>query len=306
MLPSRSDNAPRAQRDPPHARSSPRWCGRFSAMALPGCRSPATPAGPRCSSRSSCRAPAPGAGPRAPSERGAHEGHEWLYVIAGRLRQAERNGARNAQKWPEQPGSRCFLPRKASCIAEFQDECAEEECAAVQSATTPRPCQGVSGRPFTPMVAWASRRAGGRSARCRARGGLEMTFAASGNRYSSPSTRPMAAAGSRTVAARPRLRAMSVRYRQHGGGPQVGGRGEGCVSVRGGEAVAGQDQPPGERGACDRQRCGGEHRGGEHCGLGEEPGQPSGHQDQRQFDHPGAVLVADGHTPATAATAWAG
>jgi transcriptional regulator with XRE-family HTH domain len=30
--------------------------------------------------------PNPGAGPRAPSEQGAHEGHEWLYVITGRLR----------------------------------------------------------------------------------------------------------------------------------------------------------------------------------------------------------------------------
>ena len=30
--------------------------------------------------------PNPGAGPRAPSDQGAHEGHEWLYVIAGRLR----------------------------------------------------------------------------------------------------------------------------------------------------------------------------------------------------------------------------
>jgi transcriptional regulator with XRE-family HTH domain len=30
--------------------------------------------------------PNPGAGPGAPSDQGAHEGHEWLYVIAGRLR----------------------------------------------------------------------------------------------------------------------------------------------------------------------------------------------------------------------------
>jgi quercetin dioxygenase-like cupin family protein len=30
--------------------------------------------------------PNPSASPRAPSDQGAHEGHEWLYVIAGRLR----------------------------------------------------------------------------------------------------------------------------------------------------------------------------------------------------------------------------
>jgi transcriptional regulator with XRE-family HTH domain len=30
--------------------------------------------------------PNPSAGPRTPSDQGAHEGHEWLYVIAGRLR----------------------------------------------------------------------------------------------------------------------------------------------------------------------------------------------------------------------------
>ena len=30
--------------------------------------------------------PNPGAGPRAPADQGIHEGHEWLYVIAGRLR----------------------------------------------------------------------------------------------------------------------------------------------------------------------------------------------------------------------------
>ena len=31
-------------------------------------------------------APSPGAGRHAPSDRGSHEGHEWLYVIAGRIR----------------------------------------------------------------------------------------------------------------------------------------------------------------------------------------------------------------------------
>lgn len=31
-------------------------------------------------------APSPAVGGRAPSDRGAHEGHEWLYVIAGRIR----------------------------------------------------------------------------------------------------------------------------------------------------------------------------------------------------------------------------
>ncbi len=30
--------------------------------------------------------PDPSAGPRRPAEQGSHEGHEWLYVIAGRLR----------------------------------------------------------------------------------------------------------------------------------------------------------------------------------------------------------------------------
>jgi hypothetical protein len=45
-------------------------------------------------------------------------------------------------------------------------------------------------------------------------GGLEMTAAAIGDRYSPPSTRPMAAAESRTAAATPRLsKATSVRYR---------------------------------------------------------------------------------------------
>lgn len=35
------------------------------------------------------------------------------------------------------------------------------------------------------------------------------------------------------------------------GGPEVAGRSEGLVPVRGGEAVAWQDQSPGERGARD-------------------------------------------------------
>src|SRR5580658_8078663 len=51
---------------------------------------------------------------------------------------------------------------------------------AVHTATTPRPCQGVSGRLFTLIVAWASRPAGRGPicCKCRARVALEMTAAA--------------------------------------------------------------------------------------------------------------------------------
>jgi hypothetical protein len=135
--------------------------------------------------------------------------------------------------------------------------------------------------------------------RCREIVASEMTAEAIGNRYSRPSTRPMAAPESRTAAATPRLsRAMSVRYKDRaGGGPDVGARSEGRVPVRGSKAVAAEDQPPGERRTGHRQRRGDEHRGGEHRGLGEEPRQPPWYRGQRQLDHPGAVLVADGQHP---------
>src|ERR1039457_3167375 len=134
------------------------------------------------------------------------------------------------------------MPYEASCVAEFQDQCAEEEGDGGPEGHDAEACHGVSGRLCTPIVAWASRPAGRGPiwSRCRVRAGLETTAAAIGNRYSTPSTRPMAAAESRTVAASPRLsRAMSVRYKTAPAAARraVGG-GRGGDPGAGGEARA--------------------------------------------------------------------
>jgi transcriptional regulator with XRE-family HTH domain len=60
----------------------PRPIQRNGATWLPLTRNPG---GPAVFKQIIPPDPGPG-GPRAPSEQGAHEGHEWLYVIAGRLR----------------------------------------------------------------------------------------------------------------------------------------------------------------------------------------------------------------------------
>ena len=138
---------------------------------------------------------------------------------------------------------------RASCVAGFQDECAEEEGTGGPQGDDAETLPGSEqGRLFSPVVARASWQAGRGPiwSRCRARGGLEMTAAAIGNRYSTPSTRPMAAAESRTAAASAKAEQGDERQVQDrtGGGPEVGGRGEGRVSMRGGEAVAGQDRRP--------------------------------------------------------------
>src|ERR1017187_7051869 len=97
--------------------------------------------------------------------------------------------------------------RRRHASRDFRTSAPRRRAPAVHRATTPRPCQGVSGRLVSPAVGRAAPAAGGG-------GGLETTSAAIGNRYSTPSTRPMAAAESRTAAASPRLnRAMSVRYK---------------------------------------------------------------------------------------------
>jgi DNA-binding NarL/FixJ family response regulator len=115
-------------------------------------------------------------------------------------------------------GSWCTLPCRIRRHAsrDFKASAPRRRAPAVQRATTPRPCHGVSGRLFTPIVAWASRPAdmGPICCRCRAILASELRDATIGNRYSKPSTSPMAAAESRTAAATPRLsRAMSVRYK---------------------------------------------------------------------------------------------
>ena len=59
----------------------PRPIQRNGATWLPLTRNPG---GPAVFKQIIPPGPSPGAGPRAPSEQGAHEGHEWPYVIAGR------------------------------------------------------------------------------------------------------------------------------------------------------------------------------------------------------------------------------
>src|ERR1019366_5584031 len=108
------------------------------------------------------------------------------------------------------------MPYQVSCVAGFQGECAEEEGAGGPEGDDAEALPGGE-RQAVQSDRGLGVQAGGQGpiwSRCRARAGLEMTSAASGNRYSTPSTRPMAAAESRTAAPSPRLsRAMSVRYK---------------------------------------------------------------------------------------------
>ena len=88
---------------------------------------------------------------------------------------------------------------------------------AVYGVTTLRPYLGVSAPALHSDRGLASRLAsrGPIWSRCRVRAGLEMTSAASGNGYSTPSTRPMAAAESRTAAASPRLSRAKAQLPRH-------------------------------------------------------------------------------------------
>jgi transcriptional regulator with XRE-family HTH domain len=61
----------------------PRPIQRNGATWLPLTRNPG---GPAVLKQIIPPEPSLGAGPHAPADLGAHEGHEWLYVIAGRLR----------------------------------------------------------------------------------------------------------------------------------------------------------------------------------------------------------------------------
>jgi hypothetical protein len=65
------------------------------------------------------------------------------------------------------------------------------------------------------------------------------------------------------------------------------------VAVGGGEAVAGQDEPPGQQRPEHRDGPGRGHEAGQGDGLGRERGGRMRHRRQRGADHAAVVLVAD-------------
>ena len=71
--------------------------------------------------------------------------------------------------------------------------------------------------------------------------------------------------------------------------------GQGRVAVARPDAVAGQDEPPGQQRGKDGEGPGDQHQSGQDGGLGRQHGDPPGHRGQGEADHARAVLAADGH-----------
>ena len=85
-----------------------------------------------------------------------------------------------------------------------------------------------------------------------------------------------------------------VEHRTGGGAQHGPGPGQRRVAVRRVEAAAGQDEPPGQQRAEHGDGPGREHQAADDDRLGGQDGPPARHGGQRDPDHAGAVLAADG------------